>query len=376
MSTINNNEPSATTIENNIDGKQAWEIRKSKEFRLGNHKNQLKDIKEKYISFILTPNAKSEVLIRENFEFNKLKSKRRFGTKLNNPLTILGISIIFMIMLWVIFAPWISKYTYDALAGVDTNIEPYARPSANHLFGTSKFGRDVYGRLIWGARSSLTMGIFSISISVSFGVILGIIAAYKGGIVDNIIMRIMDIIMAFPGLIIIIIILSIVGPSMQMILLIWGVLGIAGYSRLIRGSALQEIGKTYVEAAKVAGSKDFRIMFKHVLPNCIAPIVVAVTFNIGGMILGLAGLSFLGYSDPELIEWGMDISYSRDKLYSAIWTALVPGLGIFITVLGFMLLGDGLRDAMDPRLQGHKKLKKKKKKMKKAENTVLEVSAE
>ena len=361
MSTVNSESSFSSSIDESIDGKRAWEIRKDKEFRLDDYKNQLKEIKEKYVSFILTPNAKSEVLIQEDFQYNKLKSKRRFGSKLNNPLTILGICIILMILIWVVFAPWLVKFNYDALSGADTSQPAYAAPSSEHIFGTSKFGRDVYGRLIWGARSSLTMGIFSISISVIFGVFLGIFAAFKGGLIDNIIMRVMDIIMAFPGLIIIIIILSIVGPSMQMILLIWGVLGIAGYARLIRGSALQEIGKTYVEAAKVAGSKDLRIMFVHVLPNCIAPIVVAVTFNIGGMILGLAGLSFLGYSDPELIEWGMDISYARDKLYSAIWTALVPGIGIFITVLGFMLLGDGLRDAMDPRLQGHKPMKKKKK---------------
>ena len=361
----------ATASDFSIDGEEAWKIRQSKEYVLKNYKDQLLDIKEKYLGFILTPNEQNAQIIEDDFNYNKLKSKRRFGTKLNNFLTILGIAIIALIITWVVFAPWIIHYTYDQLIGVNVNTQAFAPPSPGHVMGTTSFGRDVYGRLVWGARSSITMGLFSITISSIFGVILGLYAAYQGGIIDNVIMRIMDIIMAFPGLIIIIIILSIVGTSMQMILLIWGVLGIAGYARLIRGSALQEIGKTYVEAAKVAGTKDGRIMFRHVLPNCIAPIVVTVTFNIGGMILGLAGLSFLGYSDQTLIEWGNDISSSRNMLYRAIWTALIPGIGIFVTVLGFMLLGDGLRDAMDPRLQGHKMKKKKKKKVEKKESPIV-----
>ncbi|UYP44440.1 hypothetical protein NEF87_000725 [Candidatus Lokiarchaeum ossiferum] len=368
MSAEENNIEAPTSVVGTIDGEKAWAIRQSKLYKPSSYKEQLKEVKEKYIKFILTPNAKDDELIRRDFEFNKLKSKRKFASKLNNFLTVFGILIIGMILLWVVFAPWIvSRFSFSVLSGVNESIPPYAPPDDTYWLGTAKFGRDVYGRLIWGARSSITMGLFSIAISSIFGVMLGIYAAFQGGIIDNIIMRIMDIIMAFPGLIIIIIILSIVGTSMQTILLIWGFLGIPGYARLIRGSALQEIGKTYVEAAKVAGTKDGRIMFKHVMPNCIAPVVVSVTFNIGGMILGLAGLSYLGFNDPTLIEWGNDISLARDKLYNAIWAALVPGLGIFITVLGFMLLGDGLRDAMDPRLQGHKMKKVKKSKKKKAE---------
>ncbi|UYP45341.1 hypothetical protein NEF87_001626 [Candidatus Lokiarchaeum ossiferum] len=352
-----------------IDGEKAWAIRQSKLYKPDGYKEQLREIKADFLKFILTPNAHNEELVRRDFEFNKLKSKRKFASKLNNPLTIFGILIITTILIWVVFAPWIvSEFPFSQLVGVNEEIPPWAEPNSTYILGTSKFGRDVYGRLIWGARSSITMGLFSLTISSVFGVMLGIYAAYQGGIVDNIIMRVMDIIMAFPGLIIVIIILSIVGTSMQTILIIFGFLGIPGYARLIRGSALQEIGKTYVEAAKVAGTKSGRIMFKHVLPNCIAPVVVAVTFNIGGMILGLAGLAFLGFNDPTLIEWGNDINIARDRLYNAIWAALVPGVGIFITVLGFMLFGDGLRDAMDPRIQGHKQKKiKKKKKSKKVE---------
>jgi ABC-type dipeptide/oligopeptide/nickel transport system permease subunit len=141
---------------------------------------------------------------------------------------------------------------------------------------------------------------------------------------------------------------------MVYILLVWGILGIPGYARLIRGNVLQEKNKTYVEAAKVAGATDSQIMFRHILPNAIAPAVIAVSFDIGGIILGLAGLSFLGLGDERLVEWGLDIALAREYFYMAPWTIFVPGIGIFITVLAFMLLGDGLRDALDPRLQGKK----------------------
>ncbi|WP_457559392.1 ABC transporter permease, partial [Candidatus Harpocratesius sp.] len=138
--------------------------------------------------------------------------------------------------------------------------------------------------------------------------------------------------------------------------LTYGILGIPGYTRLIRGTALQEKNKTYVEAAKVAGANKLKIMFKHILPNCLAPIIVAFTFDIGGIILSLAGLSFLGFSDTKnpVVEWGTDINYARNHIYDAPWAAFTPGFGILLTVLAFMLVGDGLRDALDPRLQGRK----------------------
>jgi len=188
-------------------------------------------------------------------------------------------------------------------------------------------------------------------ISSVFGVIVGVISAYYGGIIDSLIMRGVDIVMAFPGLVMIIIIVNIFGSEMYYIMLIYGVLGIVGYARLIRGTALQEKSKTYVEAAKVSGSKDWRIMFSHILPNCIAPVIVAVTFNIGRIILSLAGLSYLGFGDPSLVEWGTDIYVGQNQIEYAPWAIFWPGLAIFLTVLGFMLVGDGLRDALDPRLQ-------------------------
>ena len=237
------------------------------------------------------------------------------------------------------------------MSKVDKSVTAYSRPSWDHILGVSKFGRDVYGRLVWGARASLSIGLIAITISSVFGVIVGIISAYYGGILDSIIMRAVDIIMAFPGLVMIIIIVSIYGSDMSYIMLIYGILGIVGYARLIRGTALQEKAKTYVEAAKVSGSKDWRIMFTHILPNCITPVIVAVTFDVGGIILSLAGLSFLGFGDPRLVEWGTDINIAQRQIEYAPWAAFWPGFAILLAVLGFMLLGDGLRDALDPRLQ-------------------------
>lgn len=324
---------------------------KQKYYEPENFKTQFNEVLAVYSKFLLIPGKKDDELKKRDFLYNRLKSKRKFASKLDNTLTKIGISAIFIVICWAVFAPWLARYNYNLVQGIDYSVDWYEPPSATHPLGVSKFGRDVLSRMIWGARSSLSIGLIAIVMSSVLGVIVGILSAYQGGIIDSIIMRIVDIIMAFPGLIMIIIIVSILGNEMYYIMLIYGVLGIPGYARLIRGSVLQEKTKTYVEASKVSGSSDWRIMFRHLLPNCIAPIIVAVTFNIGGIILSLAGLSFLGFGDLSLIEWGTDINLARNKLPTAPWASIWPGVGIFITVLGFMLLGDGLRDAFDPRLQ-------------------------
>jgi len=164
-------------------------------------------------------------------------------------------------------------------------------------------------------------------------------------------MRIMDIFLAFPGLILAMVFIAIWGQEIQYIMLAWGILGIPYYSRLIRGNVLQARKLPYIEAAKVSGAGNWRIMFKHIMPNVIQPIIISFTFDIGGIILSLAGLAFLGFSDPRMIEWGNDISQARVHLYDAPWASLWPGFIILITVLGFMLVGDGLRDALDPKLK-------------------------
>ncbi|TFF89093.1 MAG: ABC transporter permease, partial [Promethearchaeota archaeon] len=218
-------------------------------------------------------------------------------------------------------------------------------------------GRDVLARIIFGARTSLTVALPAIGLSVIAGVIVGVIAAYYGGWVDAVIMRLIDVFMAFPALILALVFVVVLGeafgtgPKIDYIILAWGLLGIPYYARLIRGNVLQARNLPYVQAARVSGAGNGRIMFKHILPNVIQPIIISVTFDIGGVILSLSGLAFLGYTDTRMIDWGNEISIGRQYLYIAPWASLWPGLFILLAVLGFMLLGDGLRDALDPRLK-------------------------
>jgi peptide/nickel transport system permease protein len=301
------------------------------------------------LKFLFLPGYRLEELTTRQEEHEKTISKRKFIRRLKSTLTIIGISIIFIIVSFAVHAPWIANYSYPIADGV---WEPwYAPPSAAHPLGTTHFGRDVLARMIWGARSSLTIALPAITLSVTVGVFFGIIAAYYGGWVDAVIMRIADILFAFPGLIFAIVLVGILGRRMQYIILAYGILGIPYYARLIRGSVLQARELPYVEAAKVAGAGKWRIMFRHIMPNTIQPIIISFTFDIGGVILSFAGLAFLGYSDPHLIEWGRDIDLGRGHLVDAPWASFWPGMMIVFTVLGFMLVGDGLRDALDPRLR-------------------------
>jgi peptide/nickel transport system permease protein len=164
-------------------------------------------------------------------------------------------------------------------------------------------------------------------------------------------MRICDIFLAFPGLVLALVFIAIFGRHIEYVMLAYGILGVPYYARLIRGNVLQARSLPYVDAAKVAGASHTRIMFRHILPNVIQPIIISFTFDIGGMILGLAGLAYLGFSDPTLVEWGNDINTARELLVTSPWASLWPGFMILLTVLGFMLVGDGLRDALDPRLR-------------------------
>jgi peptide/nickel transport system permease protein len=217
--------------------------------------------------------------------------------------------------------------------------------------GQTKLGYDVLARLIYGARTSLTVALPAIAMNVIGGVIIGTAAAYYRGWVDSIIMRICDIFLAFPGLILALVFIAIFGRQIEYVIFVWGLLGIPYYSRLIRGNVLQARELPYIQAARVAGAGNGRIMFKHILPNVVQPVIISLTFDIGTMVLSLAALSFLGFSDPDMIEWGNDISNARTNLYDAPWASLYPGFMILICVLGFMLVGDGLRDALDPRLR-------------------------
>jgi len=303
----------------------------------------------KNIKFLILPGSRIEELSRRQFEYERNVSKRKLLKRLKNPLTILGFCIIFFIITLAMYAPWIAAQTFaEALSHHTGSWNP---PSPEHPLGQTVMGGDVLSRIIWGARTSLTISLPSISISVSGGIILGVIAAYYGGWIDSVIMRICDIFLAFPSLILSLVFIAIYGPYIEIILMVWGFLGIPIYARLIRGNVLQARQLPYIEAARVAGAGNWRIMFRHILPNVIQPIIVFFTFDIGAYILGLAGLSFLGMNQSVLVEWGNDINVARENPYEAPWAGLWPGFMIFLTVLGFMLVGDGLRDALDPRLK-------------------------
>ena len=310
------------------------------------------------LKFIIIPSFKDEEFSARVVEFEKERSQRRFLARLNNPLTKFGIFILFVMISFAVFAPWIADYTYEVLSGV--NVGSWEGPSPDHPLGTSNFGRDILGRCIYGARTSLTIALPSIILSVILGVIFGIVAAYYGGWLDNLIIFISDVLLAFPGLILALIVVDVftnnivlnemfdMGP-LAAVALTFGILGIPVYIRLTRSQVLQAKELTYVEAARVVGAKDGRIMFKHIFPNVFAPILITFTFNVGGIILALAGLSFLGFGDQTLIEWGLDINIGRSYLNNAPQASFWPGMMVLFTVMGFMLVGDGLRDALDPK---------------------------
>lgn len=303
----------------------------------------------KNLLFLILPGSRLEDLTVRQTEYERLVSKRKFLRRLKSVLTILGILIVLLILTLTIFPNWISPYTFEEASGVFYGT--WDPPSPEHPLGKGAMGRDVLARLIFGARASLTIALPAISFSVIIGTMIGIVAAYYGGWLDAVIMRLCDILLAFPGLVLALVFVAIWGRHIEYIMLAWGILGIPYYARLIRGNVLQARSLPYIEAAKVAGAGNMRIMFRHILPNVIQPIIISFTFDIGGVILGLAGLAYLGFSDATLIEWGNDINAARVYLYTAPWASLMPGFMILITVLGFMLVGDGLRDALDPRLR-------------------------
>jgi ABC-type dipeptide/oligopeptide/nickel transport system permease subunit len=303
------------------------------------------------LKFLIFPYSRVQSLIPTEEDMTQYQGKRGIARRLMNPLTILGFVIITVIIFMAIFAPWISPYPYSVLLTPQPTFPQWSPPSLAHWFGTSEFGYDVFGRFVFGARSSLTIGLTAVSIAVIFGVLLGLVCGYYGGWLDNILMRVMDMLLAFPALVLALVFLLIFGHSMQNILLAFGILGIPEYARLMRGSVLAVKESVFIQAAKVSGATDSRIIFRHILMNCISPIIVNVSFDIGGMILALAGVSFLGFGNPNAVEWGNDLAITQGHVYQAPWAMIFPGLAILITVLGFMLIGDGLRDALDPRLK-------------------------
>ncbi len=265
-----------------------------------------------------------------------------------NKLAMLGLSIVILLILIAIFAPLIAPYDPILRIKEDSSLGP----SINHLFGTDLLGRDIFSRVIYGSRISIEVGVIAVGISVIIGLFFGALSGYFGGISDAVIMRIADIFFAFPYILGAIAIMTILGPGIVNIFIAIGILGWASIARIFRSSILTIKNKEYIEAARALGASNNRIITKHIFPNSFAPIIVYATMNVGTAIIVEAALSFLGIGvQPPTPAWGKMLADSMAYIDNAPWMMFFPGLAILITVLGFVLLGDGLRDAFDPKLK-------------------------
>lgn len=261
-----------------------------------------------------------------------------------------GTSVVVLMCLAAVAAPLIA--THDPLVIDLSNF--LAKPSGAHWLGTDIQGRDIWSRLVFGARVSLTVGLISQGIALLLGVTLGLLAGYYGRWVDELVMRLADVTLAFPTLLLLIAMVAAFQPSMGVVFVVIGVVGWAGMARLVRGQVLVVRQLEYVQAIRALGARDIRVMLQHVLPNVIAPVVIAATLGVAGAIMAEAALSFLGLGvPPPTPSWGSMIADGRDldQLRRAPWTSVVPGVAIGAAVLGFNLLGDALRDALDPKQQ-------------------------
>ena len=260
----------------------------------------------------------------------------------------IGLVVVAMLLLLAILAPLLARH--DPIR-VDL-LRQLQAPSAEHWMGTDVQGRDVWARLVYGARISLAVGLISQSIALAIGLSLGLIAGYFGRWVDDLVMRLADITLAFPTLLLLIAMVAALQPSLIVVFVTVGLVGWAGMARLVRGQVLVVRQLEYVQAARALGTPDRRIISRHVLPNVLAPVIIATTLGMAGAIMAEAALSFLGLGvQPPTPSWGAMIADGRDlsQLRTSPWTSLFPGLAIGVTVLGFNLLGDALRDALDPR---------------------------
>ena len=260
----------------------------------------------------------------------------------------IGLIVVAILLLLAILAPVLARHD-PIRVDLLRQLQP---PSAEHWMGTDVQGRDVWARLVYGARISLAVGLISQSIALALGLTLGLVAGYYGRWIDDLVMRLADVTLAFPTLLLLIAMVAALQPSLLVVFVTVGIVGWAGMARLVRGQVLVVRQLEYVHAARALGTSDRRIIARHILPNVIAPVVIATTLGMAGAIMAEAALSFLGLGvQPPTPSWGAMIADGRDlsQLRASPWTSLFPGLAIGVTVLGFNLLGDALRDALDPR---------------------------
>jgi peptide/nickel transport system permease protein len=268
---------------------------------------------------------------------------------LSDPSFAVGAIVIGLVALAAIAAPLIAPYDPNAMSLSD-KLQP---PGPEHWLGTDRFGRDLFSRIVWGARISLVVGIATTVAAGVLGSALGIVAGYYGGRLDDIVMRTLDVPLAFPYILLAIVIVATLGPGLGNAMIAIVVVGIPYFARIARGAMLSVKEFEFVRAAEMGGASDARIILSEILPNMMAPLIVTSTIYVGWMILQAASLSFLGLgAQPPMPEWGAMLAQSRELIQIAPHAAIVPGVAILVVVLGFNLLGDGLRDVLDPRLRG------------------------
>jgi peptide/nickel transport system permease protein len=258
----------------------------------------------------------------------------------------LGLVILVVLVAVALFAPLLAPY--DPIKISRDVMQP---PSRDHLMGTDNLGRDVFSRVVYGARISLQMGFIAVAIAASFGTLIGVIAGTYGGLVDSVFMRFIDALMALPGILLALSVAATLGPGLYNAMIAVGVAWIPSFARIVRSSVLQIKERTYVEAARASGASDVRLILRHILPNALASVLVLASLGVATAILVGAALSFLGVgASPPTAEWGIMLSDGRPFMRSAWWIMAFPGLAITVTVLGANLVGDGLRDVFDPRM--------------------------
>ena len=266
-----------------------------------------------------------------------------------SPTAMIGLAIISVIILSAIFADIIVPYDYGIKQVIPDRLQG---PSLKHLFGTDDLGRDLFSRVIHGSRSSLVLGILTTAVATLIGGFLGGICAYYGNRVDNIIMRLLDVITSIPSTLLSLSIVAALGPGIRNLVIAITVSRVPTFARVIRSAVLNIVNQEYIEAAKAGGTRNLRIMLRHVYPNAMSPIIVQCTMSISQLILQAAGLSFLGMGmQPPAREWGALLNSARDFMRTAPHLMLFPGIAIVLAALAFNLVGDGLRDAFDPRLK-------------------------
>lgn len=280
-----------------------------------------------------------EYLRSEDFRINLILIRR-------SPLTILGISLVTLLVLVALFAPYIAKQD-PVKQDLSKRLLP---PSPEYPFGTDQLGRDLFSRVVWGSRISLMIAVIVVAISFSLGTLIGVISGYFGGKVDEVLMRVTDIFMAFPRLILAMAVAAALGPGIFNTMLAIAFVSWVYYARLARASTLQVREETFVEAARAIGASDLRIIFRHVLPMIVPPVIVQSTLDMGGTILTAAGLGFLGLGvQPPTPEWGVMVSEGRRFVTEQWWVSTFPGFAILLATLGFNLLGDGINDIFNVR---------------------------